>query len=507
MSFTQNPSRRLFLKQTAALSTLGAAAPLAMNLAAMGSASAAGANDYKAIVCVYLLGGNDAYNTVLPTDAESWANYTAVRNQSPDSIALLKDVAANAAQTRGSPAWLGGVLPITPSNAQGRSFALHPLLTGLRDQFNSKQLAILANIGSLVEPLSKDDYNRNLKSTPSPLFSHNDQSSHWMAMAAEGARRGWGGKIADLIAADNQNAAFTAISASGNSVWLYGDQVKQYHLSTSGAIRFGFRPDARGVNLLMNSPAAAELIKKVASEPTSKNLLMRDLAEVQASSIKAEALISQHLPSAEQTPFGPSSSYLNYDSIIAGSKQNNVLAQQLQSVARMIKAAPALGLKRQIFFVSLGGFDTHDQQNLQHAERMAQLNHALSYFQRVLGDLGVAPQVTTFTASDFGRAFTSNGDGTDHGWGSHQFVMGGAVKGGDIYGAFPRLGAKNTKDNGFDSSPDQLYNGALLPKQSVGQLSTTLANWLKPGSAAQLAAAFPGIKNFSGALDLGFMTS
>jgi len=507
MTFATSPSRRLFLKQASAVSALGAAAPLALNLAAMGSASASGATDYKAIVCVFLQGGNDGFSTVLPTDTDSWANYTAVRNQTPDSIALLKDVAASATQPRGSPAWLGGVLPIAPTNNQGRSFALHPLLTGLRDQFNNKQLAILANIGTLVEPLSKDEYTKGTKSTPAPLFSHNDQSSQWMAMAAEGARKGWGGKLADLIASDNQNAAFTAISAAGNSVWLYGDQVKQYHLSTNGAIRFGYRPDGNGVNRLMNSTAAVDLIKKVATVPTSSNLLMRDLADVHASSIQAEAIISQNLPSAEVSPFGPSASTLNYDSVVWGNKQNNVLAQQLQSVARMIKAAPAMGLKRQVFFVSLGGFDTHDQQNLRHAELMAQLNHALVYFQGMVNQLGIANQVTTFTASDFGRAFTSNGDGTDHGWGSHHFVLGGAVKGGDIYGTFPKLGAKNTKDNGFDSSTDQLYNGALLPKQSVGQLGATLGNWLKPGSASLLADAFPSIKNFGSATDLGFMTS
>jgi uncharacterized protein (DUF1501 family) len=507
MSFNQSPSRRLFLKQATAMSALGAAAPMALNLAALGSASASGAPDYKALVCVYLQGGNDGFNTVLPTDSESWANYTAVRNQAPDSIALLKDVAANAAQTRGSPAWLGGVLPIAPLNNQGRSFALHPLLTGLRDQFNTKQLAILSNIGTLVEPLSKEDYAKGSKKTPSPLFSHNDQSSQWLAMAAEGARRGWGGKLADLIASDNQNSSFTAISAAGNSVWLYGDQVKQYHLSANGAIRFGYRPDSGGVNRLMNSTAAVDLIKKVATVPTSNHLLMRDLADVHASSIQAESVITQNLPSAEASPFGPSASVLNYDSVVWGNKQNNVLAQQLQSVARMIKAGPAMGLKRQIFFVSLGGFDTHDQQNLRHAELMAQLNHALVYFQGVISQLGLANQVTTFTASDFGRAFTSNGDGTDHGWGSHQFVLGGAVKGGDIYGTFPRLGAKNVKDNGFDSSADQLYNGTLLPKQSVGQLGATLGNWLKPGSASVLADSFPSIKNFGNAIDLGFMTS
>ena len=504
MTFTQDPSRRLFLKQATALSGLGIGAPLAMNLAAMGSASAADATDYKALVCIYLGGGNDHFNTVLATDSSSWTNYTNVRNQAPSSIALLKDVAPNLGQARGTPGWLGGVLPIVPTNNQGRTFALHPQLADVRTLFNNKQLAILANVGTLVEPLTKAEYSAASKGIPTPLFSHNDQTSQWLAGAPEGASRGWGGRLADLIASGNQNTAFTAISASGNSVWLSGDQVKQYHLSTSGAIRFGFG-SRQGTDVLIDSVAAVAVMKRAATVTTSNHVLMKDMAAVQASSINAEGLINQNLPSATTAPFGPAS-LLNYNSVSGGSKVNP-LAQQLQSVARMIKAGPALGLKRQIFFVSVGGFDTHDQQNLRQAELLAQLNHAMAYFQNVLNHplLDAANQVTTFTASDFGRSFTSNGDGTDHGWGSHQFVMGGAVKGGDIYGAFPKIGAKNTSNNGFDDSPDQLYNGVLLPKQSVTQLGATLGNWFKPNSGA-LDLVFPTLKNF-GTSNLGFMTS
>jgi uncharacterized protein (DUF1501 family) len=506
MKFTQAPSRRLFLKQAGALTGLGLGAPLALNLAAMGSASAVGATDYQALVCIYLGGGNDHFNTVLATDTTSWANYTSVRNQAPSSIALLKDVAPDTTQARGSPGWLGGVLPITPTNTQGRTFALHPQLADVRTLFNNKQLAILANVGTLVEPLSRDDYTKATKATPGPLFSHNDQTSQWLAGAPEGATLGWGGRLADLIAAGNQNAAFTAISASGNSVWLSGENVKQYSLATSGAIRFGFG-SRQGTDVLIDSAAAVAVMKRAATVPTSEHMLMKDMAAVHASSINAESLINQNLPPADAFPFGPAS-LLQYDSVASGGKKLNGLALQLQAVARMIKAGPALGLKRQVFYVSLGGFDTHDAQMLRHAELLAQLNHGMAYFQNVLNQLLVANQVTTFTASDFGRSFTSNGDGTDHGWGSHHFVMGGAVKGGDIYGAFPKIGAKNTANNAFDGSngsDDQLYNGVLLPKQSVAQLGATLGNWLKPGSS-QLDAIFPTLKNFNTS-NLGFMTS
>jgi len=179
------------------------------------------------------------------------------------------------------------------------------------------------------------------------------------------------------------------------------------------------------------------------------------------------------------------------------------LAESLRMVAAMISAGQKLGLKRQVFFVALPGFDTHNGQSRRHTELMMQLDFGLAYFDTVLQSLGVSNQVTTFTASDFGRSFTSNGDGTDHGWGSHQFVMGGAVKGGDIHGAFPLFTAKNTLNNDFPSSPDQLYNGVLLPKQSAVQMGATLGRWFGL-SGTQLADVFPTLSRF-GSADLGFM--
>ncbi len=213
-------------------------------------------------------------------------------------------------------------------------------------------------------------------------------------------------------------------------------------------------------------------------------------------------MLSGALPAAGVAPHGPATA-LQYTTL-AGSKANNALAQQLQVVARTIAAQRTLGIKRQVFFVSISGFDTHSDQNRAHADLMARLNHGLQYFDNTLMAMGVSSQVTTFTASDFGRSFTSNGDGSDHGWGAHHFVMGGAVQGGDVHGLFPVLGRKNRNDNQFDASPDQLHNGILLPRISVDQYGAALGQWfgLNP---SQLADIFPNLVNFSGASRLALM--
>jgi uncharacterized protein (DUF1501 family) len=198
---------------------------------------------------------------------------------------------------------------------------------------------------------------------------------------------------------------------------------------------------------------------------------------------------------------------LRYVNPITGATVANGLAQQFQVVARMIDAGlqGGTGASRQVFFVSLGGFDTHDNQNTNQTDLLARIDQALGYFDTALGNLGARDKVTTFTASDFGRTFTSNGDGTDHGWGSHHLVMGGAVKGGDLYGAFPTLGLKNANNSGFDSSPDQLNNGVLLPTTSVDQLGATLGRWFGVGDT-ELATIFPNLANWDvSKRNLGFM--
>lgn len=484
-----NASRRLFLQQSAALSGLGIAAPFAMNLAAIGEAAAQTAGDYKALVCIFLNGGNDSFNTVLATDTASWSNYTAVRNQQPDSLALARD----------------SLLPISPLNAQGRTFALHPGLPQTQSLFNTdKRIAILSNVGTLIEPINtKAEYENKARRVPPKLFSHNDQQTTWQALGPEGTAHGWGGRMADMIASGNGNSLFTAISATGNSVWLSGQNVKQYQVAASGPVRFGTVLNQQGVPVIHNTEQVASALDRIVRANAKGSVFGADLATLAGRSIDAEKLLSQQLPAANHASLGTSDD-LKYFSPLFNSMQTSALAEQLKMVARTIAARNGLGMKRQVFFVNLYGFDTHDNQNKNHADLMARVDHALKYFDATLTRLGVNQRVTTFTASDFGRTFTSNGDGSDHGWGAHHLVMGGAVKGGDIYGAFPTYGAKNSNNNQFDSSPDQLMNGALLPRVSVEQYGATLARWFGLNDG-QLADVFPNLGNFSGKTNLGFM--
>ncbi|MBX3621401.1 MAG: DUF1501 domain-containing protein [Rhizobacter sp.] len=504
----QGASRRLFLRQAASLAGLGAAAPLALNLSALGSAAAQSASDYKALVCVFLFGGNDSMNMVLPTDADSWAHYTAVRTQAPDAIALMAPgTPPLTSAAAGSPARLGGVLPIAPANPQGRSFALHPVMGTLQTMFDQdRRLAIVPNVGPLIVPTTKAQYASSQHPKPANLFSHNDQANFWQAFQPEGAREGWGGRMADLLASQNERAVFTAISTSGNAVWLSGQTVRQYQVGGNGAVRMG---TAGSANAIWGYPALGAALGRIATTARGTHPFERDLAALNARSIDAEEALRTALKDAGDPRFGtPGVSpdpKLQYTSPLTGAKATNILAQQLQTVARMIDACSTEGLRarRQVFFVSLGGFDTHDSQNRAHADLYARLAHGLRYFDDTLAAMGRQQQVTTFTASDFGRSFTSNGDGTDHGWGAHHFVMGGAVKGGDLYGRFPILGDRNPATNYFDSSPDQVGNGALLPETSVDQLGATLARWFGISDSDALTV-FPHLASFS-VRDLGFM--
>jgi uncharacterized protein (DUF1501 family) len=509
-------SRRLFLRQAGAFSTLcGVGAPVALNLAALGSASAQAATDYKALVCLFLFGGNDAYNMVLPTDAASWTNYSNVRNQAPDPIALLAPgTAPNASAQAGTPARLGGVLPIAPINAQGRSFALHPMMGAITPLFNTdRRLAILPSVGPLVMPTSKDQYSSKTHPKPANLFSHNDQQNTWQALGPEGVKVGWGGRMADLLAASNQRAVFTVISTSGNAVWLAGNSARQYQVGSNGAIRMGTDTNGR----IFGSADVGAAMQRIVTGTRGTHLFEGDVAAVSQRSIDAEVSLRTALKAASDPLFGTapaSGSYsANADPKLryttpAGATAFNALAQQLQVVARMIDASSnaAIGARRQIFFVSMGGFDTHDSQNTNHADLMARLAHAMRYFDDTLGAMGARDKVTLFTASDFGRTFTSNGDGTDHGWGSHHFVLGGAVKGGDLYGNFPVLAAKNASNNGFDGSPNQLNNGAMLPGTSVDQLGATLGRWFGGLTDSQLLDIFPNLANWNvSQRNLGFL--
>ena len=462
-----NASRRVFLRTSFLLGALvPSAAPFALNLAAMGTAAAQSATDYRALVCLFMFGGNDSGNMVVATDPSSWDAYTAMRS---------------GGMRLGMPGSDNGLLPISAATPQsGRSFALHPAMVDAQASFAAGNTAIIANVGPMIMPTTRAQYRSRSVPLPPNLFSHNDQQSTWQTHRPEGAQYGWGGRMGDLLASMNSTQTFTCISASGNAVWLSGENTVQFRVSANGSSAIG----GLDGNLFGSSRGAADF-RYLLTRPHA-NLLEESHASVTRRSLDAQALLDESMlpiEAVEPVPNLPNG-------------QANGVARQLQTVARIIGGRSALGARRQVFFVSMGGFDTHSNQPNTHAGLMAQLSQALAYFNQVMA----GPQVnaeglaTLFTASDFGRTMTSNGDGTDHGWGAHHFITGGAVHGGDIYGRFPSTGVDND---------DYVGNGRLLPELSVDQYGATLARWFGV-SDTELDDIFPSLGNF-GSRDLGFM--
>jgi uncharacterized protein (DUF1501 family) len=487
-------SRRALLRRAGALSLAAPVAPFALNLAAMAKAAAATAGDYKALVCLFMTGGNDGYNTVLATDSASWSAYSAARNFGSDPVVLASAGTPANAQSATFNGTLGGVLPITPLHAQGRSFALHPVMTGMRDLFAAGRLGIVANVGTLARPTAKADYLSPTFPRPPKLFSHADQQAVWQTFGSDASSPGWGGRMADLLLTTNQRAQFSSVSLSGTAAWLTGQQARQYQLATSGSIHLG------GAGTLFGSATVQAKLQSLARGARTTHLIEQDHAAVVARSIDADAILSTALPGATAGPWGTSGLAAGADDPLlvmrnpdTGVNEVNPVALQLQAVARMIAARGTLGLSRQVFFVEAMDFDTHDGQPRRQAVNLARLSHALAYFDATLVRMGVGNQVTTFTASDFGRGFASNGDGTDHGWGSHHFVLGGAARGGDVTGTFPAYGLSDGR-GGF-ASPDQVTNGAMLPTTSVDQYAATLGRWFGI-SDANLSAILPNLNQF-----------
>ncbi len=472
-------SRRQFLGKMLAMAGTSTM-PFTLNLAAMGNAAAQNASDYKAMVCLFMSGGNDHFNTVLPTDSGSWAEYQRIRTTTDAGSIALPGVGAT-----------GGVLPITPNSPQaGRSYALHPSLGPLKQLFDAGRLGIIANVGTLIQPTTLAQYKAGSVPLPPKLFSHNDQQSVWQSTLSENsASSGWGGRMADLLASGNGNAMFTTISTAGNALFLAGRTVRQYQISGTSAA-----PIAKLDDRLFGLPAGTNPLRQIITGEQS-DPFRKDHAAVVARAISAQTAISSAmLPIGSGVP--DPTPYVNPNTGVAAV---NPLAVQLQTVARVIGGRNALGARRQVFYVSLGSFDSHDVQRSNQADLLARLAHAMAYFDGVLANLqgaNLRNQVTLFTASDFGRTFTSNGDGTDHGWGSHHFIMGGAVKGKDIYGSMPVTGLGHALDIG---------SGSLLPTTSVDQYGATLASWFGL-SPTQIADVFPNILNFS-TRNLGFMAA
>jgi uncharacterized protein (DUF1501 family) len=474
MKRSGNPSdkwtRRLVLQRGLQLGAMGVATPLAINLAAISEAAAFDNTDYKALVCIFLYGGNDYANTVVPYDPVNYALYHQIRagaaGEDQAGIALARAALAPTA--------------LVPNNGQvltdNLQYALAPQLTGLKSIWDAGRLAVQLNVGPLMQPTTLAQYlstNRVANPLPPKLFSHNDQQSVWQSNGTEGSTVGWGGRLGDIALANNSNSPnslLTCISASGNAVFVAGRDALQYQTSPNGAIR---------INALNNgNPGFRDAVNALITR-NSTHVLENEYAVVTRRSIALEGVVNGALSSVNPATVFPT---------------GNPLAAQLRIVARLIGARTALNMRRQVFFVSLGGFDNHNLLMQDHPNLMTRVNGAMSAFYAATVELGIADRVTTFTASDFGRTLSSNADGSDHGWGSHHFVMGGAVQGGRFYGTAPRVSIQ---------TDDQVGQGRLLPSTSVDQFAATLARWFGCNTS-ELPGILPNIARFPNT-DLGFL--
>jgi uncharacterized protein (DUF1501 family) len=508
---TESSSRREFLRWSAGMSIMGAAAPMALQLTAAGTAAAATASDYKAIVCLFMQGGQDGNNMVLATDRGSFARYTTARNTGIDPIALkAPGTPAVPSDNKTTPDTWGGVMPIPLKTPQPippgtvldageteRRFALHPFLAPLAPKatpdgtslWEQKRLAVLANVGMLLNPLTKTQVLNKGAPIPPALFSHNDQVSAWQAGAIDGAQSGWGGRLGDILASMNGGQAiFTAISASGNAVFVSGNQVNQYQISTDGnpAITINGRSGT-----LFGSKTGGTTLNSIIQNINGSSSFANDHATVVGRSITASASLNAAFRSAAAQAIPDRPTFLEP---AQGFEDTNSWTIQLHTVAQMIASAPVLGIKRQVFFLNVNQHDTHDHQNIRESFNLSALAQALTWFDGVLANIGgidMRANVTTFTAADFSRGFATNGDGTDHAWGGHHLIMGGAVKGGDIYGQYPTLGI----DQGSFTNPDFAGNN-MIPTPSVDQYGATLGRWFGVGDP-DMRTIFPRLGNFA----------
>lgn len=447
----QDFSRRNFLKLTASTGLVAALGQFDLAEAAAQNA------DYKALVCIFLFGGSDGHNTVVPLATNEFNAYLNARG----GLALTGNK----------------LLPITTTT--GGQYALNYGLVELQTLFQQGKLAIVANTGMLNQPTTKQQYQQNAVPLPSQLFSHSDQIVQMQAGLA--ANTGWGGRICDLVQANNANSTFPAsLSFNGSALFCNGSAVSgtslqpgndlsQYAMSGGWPLA---ATDARAtaqkqMALLNNSNRLIAAADKTVSDTWTLNTLLKGIGD--------NGGLTTVFPSTQ-------------------------LGNQLKDIAKYISLRVQTGVGRQVFFCGLGGFDTHSAQDWNHWNLLQQVSQAMKAFYDATNEMGVANRVTTFTLSDFGRSLQPSGTGTDHGWGSHYFVMGGSVNGGELYGQFPLL---NQNDSAYNPDAFADTRGVLLPTTSLAQYGATLAKWFG-APTPQLTSVFPELANF-GQQDLGFL--
>ncbi len=410
--------------------------------------------DYKALVCVFLAGGNDGHNTVVPLAQTQFNAYRAARGglALPDNNGALLQV-------------------VTPD---GTPFGLNPGLAAIHPLWAQGKLAVLANAGMLVQPVTRTQFLANAVPVPTNLFSHSDQTQQMQSgVPSTSGGTGWGGRAADLVQTLNGTSTFpTAVSIAGPSLFCMGNVIR------SASLFPGFNLDMSGMGIW---PAAAANARKTGVQQVlqfdsglalvqAANQSRRDAMDLNALLTGATATLTTVFPGTS-------------------------LGNQLQQVAKIIKLRSTTGMSRQVFLCSIGGFDTHGAQSWQQWNLLREVSEALAAFYNATGELGVADRVTSFTMSDFGRSLQPSGSGCDHGWGSHHLILGGAVQGGKMYGTFPTLALGGPDDSGT--------RGTLIPTTSTDQYGATLAAWLGV-PANQLGTVFPNLQEFANQ-NLGFL--
>jgi uncharacterized protein (DUF1501 family) len=438
--------RRNFLRHAGALAGTAALGQLGVF-----AARAAAANDYKALVCIFLYGGNDTNNMIVPLDTAGYANYAQTRSY----LALPQ----------------AQLLPLTVAGGTS-PYGLHPSLPGLASLWASGNLAVVANVGTLVQPLTKAQYLSTTTLKPESLFSHIDQQHQWQASisSTSSSNSGWGGRLSDQLASLNVNSSVPPmISTGGNNLFVTGAASQALVIPTSGSF---------GLNGFSNSSADAarrSALEQLLNVDQSVNLTQAAQA-IMGGALTSSAILNPILTTTDAT----------LQARFGGLTGN--FSQQLLAIAKVIEARSALGASRQVFLATLGSFDTHTDQLDTQQTLLSQLDAGLTAFHGAMADIGAGASVTSFTLSDFSRNFLPNtGGGTDHAWGSHPLVIGDAVHGGNIYGTMPTLEL---------SGPDDASNlGRWIPTIAVDQFAATLATWFGADATA-LAAVLPNLSAF-----------
>ncbi len=478
-------TRRSFLSRAGYAGVGAAAATHAIrDLRLIGSAMAAQGpvTGYKALVCMFLSGGNDSNNWIVPTDNTTYTNYNSIRG----NLALPK---ASLLPLRTGP----GVADPEYQDVDGHTYGLHPACPKLRTLFGEDKLAFVMNVGTLVRPTTRAQYVSNSKFyTPPQLFSHSDQVTQWQtSIPDQPPTTGWGGRVADLMdAVVNPTGNISmSVSLNGANTFEVGNLISQYHVSTSGAV-------VLSGDLMTGNSQRIRAMKNILALPHG-NLQRTALADVHELAISTGDVLNTNIGATA------------LDTYWTVPFPTTGLGNQLKMIARLIQARGPTGfdMKRQIFFCSAGGYDTHTSQVLvngvndpvnaagAHYRLLEEVDNALFAFHRAMEQLGVGNDVTSFSASDFSRTLPTNSQGSDHGWGGHHIVAGGAVRGGEVYGHLPVFAINGPNDTGL---------GRWIPTLAVDQHSATLAKWFGV-SGSDMTTIFPNLSRFSTA-DLGFMS-